>query len=158
MVRIGVTGHMDITDATARLVYQEITRLLAAYDVVTGVSCIARGSDSVFAQAVLDVGGQLEVVIPSRNYREKKVKPDHAPLFDELSRRATVVKVMPFDETGPDAYEAANEAVVGSSDRLVAVWDGQTGQRSGTGSVVEFARAKGIPVDVVWPTGAQRDQ
>jgi hypothetical protein len=149
---------MDITDATARLVYQEITRLLAAYDVVTGVSCIARGSDSVFAQAVLDVGGQLEVVIPSRNYREKKVKPDHAPLFDELSRRATVVKVMPFDETGPDAYEAANEAVVGSSDRLVAVWDGQTGQRSGTGSVVEFARAKGIPVDVVWPTGAQRDQ
>jgi hypothetical protein len=149
---------MDITDDTARLVYDDITRLLATHDTVIGVSCIARGADSVFAQAVLDTGGQLEVVVPSRNYREKKVKPDHAPVFDELSRRAAAVNVMPFDETGPDAYEAANEVVVGTTDRLVAVWDGQTGKRGGTASVVELARAKGIPVDVVWPAGAQRSQ
>ncbi|MBF4995950.1 hypothetical protein IRT45_02140 [Nocardia sp. BSTN01] len=156
MVRIGVTGHMDITHDTRRLVYEKITRLLARWDDVTGISCIARGADSVFAQAVLDSGGRLEVVIPSRNYREKKVGPDHAPVFDELSERAEVVNVMPFDNTGPEAYGAANEAVVGTCDRLVAVWDGQPGERSGTGSVVKFARERGVPVDVVWPEGARR--
>jgi hypothetical protein len=156
MVRIGVTGHMDITDDTRRLVYEEIAQLLASLDDVTGVSCIARGADSVFAQAVLASGGRLEVVLPSRNYRQKKVKPDHAPLFDELSQRAVVVNVMPFDDAGTEAYEAANEAVVGTCDRLVAVWDGQSGKPGGTGSVVELARERGVPVDVVWPEGAHR--
>jgi predicted Rossmann fold nucleotide-binding protein DprA/Smf involved in DNA uptake len=156
MVRIGVTGHMDITDDSARLIYEEIAQLIAEYDTVTGVSCIARGADSVFAQAILDAGGRLEVVVPSRNYRAKKVKPDHAELFDDLVERAALVEVMPFEDAGPEAYEAANEIVAGSVDRLVAVWDGQPGKRGGTGTVVELARAKGVPVDVVWPSGAQR--
>lgn len=82
------------------------------------------GADSVFAQAVLAMGGRLEVVLPSRNYREAKVKPDHAPVFDELITRAAEVRVMDFDDAGKEAYETANEALVGSADRLVAVWDG----------------------------------
>ncbi|MBO0854703.1 MAG: hypothetical protein J2P18_13185 [Nocardia sp.] len=158
-MRIGVTGHMNITADTAPLVYADITRQIAATGEATdvvGVSCIARGADSVFAQAVLDAGGRLEIVLPSRNYRERKVKPDHAPLFDELLERAERVRVMDFDETGPDAYEAANELVVGSCDRLIAVWDGEDGERSGTGSVVAQARDRGVPVTIVWPEGARR--
>ncbi|WP_063050037.1 hypothetical protein [Nocardia arthritidis] len=57
---------------------------------------------------------------------------------------------------GREAYEAANAAVVDSVDRLVAVWDGADGERSGTGSVVRLARKAGVPVDVVWPEGAAR--
>ncbi|WP_254205681.1 hypothetical protein [Nocardia alni] len=150
---------MNLTADTAPLVYAEITRQITAAgqaDDVVGVSCIARGADSVFAQAVLDAGGRLEVVLPSRNYRERKVKPDHAPVFDELLKRADTVRVMDFDEAGVEAYEAANEAVVGSCDRLIAVWDGQAGERSGTGSVVALARERGLPVEIVWPEGAQR--
>lgn len=158
-MRIGVTGHMNITADTVPLVYDEIARHLSkAGDPVelVGVSCIARGADSVFGQAVLDLGGRLEVVLPSRNYRERKVKPDHAPQFDEFLRRAAAVRVMDFDNANADAYEAANEAVLGSCDRLIAVWDGQDGERSGTGSVVALARKKGIRVDIVWPPGAMR--
>ncbi|WP_249644537.1 hypothetical protein [Nocardia sputi] len=159
MVRIGVTGHMNITEDTQSLVYTAIRDLLAATPdggAVVGVSCIARGADSVFARAVLDAGGQLEVVLPSRNYREAKVKPDHAELFDDLVQRAVSVRVMDFDEAGREAYEAANAAVVGSVDRLVAVWDAEDGQQGGTGSVVALARAARVPVDVVWPAGAAR--
>ncbi|MBF6298286.1 hypothetical protein IU459_12120 [Nocardia amamiensis] len=157
-MRIGVTGHMNITEATAPLVYKAVRGLLDEHDPdsLVGVSCIARGSDSVFAQAVLDAGGQLEVVLPSRNYRETKVKPDHAETFDDLIGRAAQVRVMDFDDAGREAYEAANDAVVGSVDRLVAVWDGDAGQKAGTGSVVELARERGVPVDVVWPEGAAR--
>ncbi|MEV0357018.1 hypothetical protein AB0H71_13225 [Nocardia sp. NPDC050697] len=158
MVRIGVTGHMNITDDTATAVYTAVRALLAAHDPdeLVGVSCIARGADSVFARAVLDSGARLEVVLPSRNYRSAKVKPDNAAEFDDLTAHATDIRVMDFEDAGREAYEAANEAVLGTVDRLVAVWDGDTGQAGGTGSVVALAYERGVPVDVVWPAGASR--
>lgn len=155
-MRVAVTGHMNITEETAVLVREEIVRCLAEVPNLVGVSCIARGADSVFAQAVLEASGRLEVVLPSRNYREAKVKPDHAPVFDELMARAAEVRVMDFEEAGREAYEAANEALLGSADRLVAVWDGESSEAGGTGSVVQLARKRGVAVDVVWPEGAAR--
>jgi hypothetical protein len=159
VTRIAVTGHMNLTAVSVPLVYQAITDALACYtdDELTGVSCIARGADSIFAQAVLDLGGVLEVVLPSQHYREQKVKPDHAPQFDELVHRAAKVHVLPFEQANRDAYEAANQLLL-SSDRLVAVWDGQAGVDKGsTASVVTAARERGLPVDVVWPEGAGRE-
>ena len=52
---------MNLTPARVPLVDQAITDGLAPYkgDELTGISCIARGADSVFAQAVLDLGGNL---------------------------------------------------------------------------------------------------
>lgn len=155
-MRVAVTGHMNITENTAVLVRADITRRLADVPGLVGVSCIARGADSVFAQAVLEAGGRLEVVLPSRNYREARVKPDHASFFDDLVARASVVRVMDFAEAGRAAYEAANEALLASADRLIAVWDGEGGEAGGTGSVVKLARERGVAVDVVWPEGAAR--
>lgn len=155
-MRVAVTGHMNITEETAVLVREEIARRLAEFPDLVGVSCIARGADSVFAQAVLDGDGRLEVVLPSLNYREAKVKPGHAPVFDELIARASEVRVMDFEDAGREAYEAANEALLRSADRLVAVWDGEGGEAGGTGSVVKLARERGVAVDMVWPEGAAR--
>lgn len=159
MVRIGVTGHMNITEATVPLVYEAISKILGGDTVsgLVGVSCIARGADSVFARAVLDAGGSLEVVLPSRNYRERKVKPVHSELFDKLLSSASKVHMMDFDDAGREAYEAANEAMLSSCTRLVAVWDGDVSQPGGTGTVVELARERGVPVEIVWPDGAARD-
>ncbi|MEU6189767.1 hypothetical protein [Nocardia sp. NPDC047038] len=157
-MRIGITGHTNVTQATEPLVCAEIGALLAAYPAadLVGVSCLARGADSMFAKAVLDAGGQLEVVLPSRDYRDTQVRPDHAGLFDELVARAAAVRVMDFDDAGPDAYEAANETMLASCDRLIAIWDGEAGPRGGTGSVVALARRRAVPVEIVWPEGAAR--
>jgi hypothetical protein len=159
LLRIGITGHMNLTPESVPLVYAAITNALSEYggDDLVGVSCIARGADSIFAKAVLDVGGKLEVILPAANYREQKVKPDHAPQFDELMRRATKVHVMPFAKANRDAYEAANEALVSSCERLFAVWDGQGAvDKDGTAAVVEYARSKSLSVEVIWPEGAGR--
>ncbi len=159
-MRIGVTGHINLTAGSLPLVYHDISRKLTTAGEageLVGVSCIARGSDSVFAQAVLDAGGHLEVVLPSRNYRERTVKSDHAELFDQLIDQASIVRVMDFDDTGAEAYEAANVAVLDSCERLIAVWDGQAGEPSGTASVVALAQQRGLPVDIVWPEGVTRD-
>ncbi|MEU7367518.1 hypothetical protein AB0B92_18540 [Streptomyces hygroscopicus] len=160
MTTIAVTGHMDITDASVPLVRGELDKIVAAYEPssLVGVSCIAKGSDSLFADAVLAAGGRLVVVIPSEDYRQAKVKPEHADTFDRLVAAADEVLVMPHATADRQAYEAANAVLLERADRLVAVWDGRppTGKGGGTADVVHQAREAGIPVDVVWPDGASR--
>ncbi|MEU9888555.1 hypothetical protein [Sphaerisporangium sp. NPDC051011] len=158
MMRIGVTGHMNLTQPSVALVSEAVRAHLGnARGEVVGVSCLARGADSIFAEAIIDLGGTLEVVLPSRDYREVKVKPDHADQFDTLLAKAARVHVMDFDHASREAYIAANEAVLSSVDELVAVWDGVPGTgEGGTGDVVAEARSQGLPVTVIWPNGAAR--
>ncbi|MCA1222211.1 hypothetical protein [Streptomyces sp. 8L] len=160
MTTIAVTGHMDLTDGSVPLVRNALTELLEhhADGSLVGVSCIARGSDSLFAEAVLAAGGRLIVVIPSQDYRRNKVKPDHAPLFDRLVEAADEVLVLEQETASRQAYEAANAVILERADRLVAVWDGQPpgGKGGGTADVVLEAREAGLPVDVLWPDGAAR--
>ncbi|MEU2772098.1 hypothetical protein ABZ646_04035 [Streptomyces sp. NPDC007162] len=159
MTTIAVTGHMDLTEDSIPLVRTALDDLLKQYaDDLVGVSCIAKGADSLFAEAVLAAGGRLTVVIPSQDYRQNKVKPDHATLFDHLVEAAGEVLVLPHETANRQAYEAANTVLIERADRLVAVWNGEppTGKGGGTADTVLEAQAAGIPVDVVWPEGAAR--
>ncbi|GHD92932.1 hypothetical protein [Streptomyces naganishii] len=161
MTTIAVTGHIDLTAKTSALVrtaLDELLRRYAADGELVGISCLARGADSLFAEAVLAAGGRLAVVVPSRDYRRARVRSDHAPVFDRLVEAAHDVVVLPIESAGRQAYEAANSILVERADRLVAVWDGTppTGRGGGTADTVLEARAAGVPVDVVWPDGAER--
>ncbi|MGC5363689.1 hypothetical protein ACPXCE_18750 [Streptomyces sp. DT24] len=161
MTTIAVTGHTDLTEDSVPLVRTALDDLLQQHaDIgdLIGVSCIAKGADSLFAEAVLAVGGRLAVVIPSEDYRRNKVEPDHAALFDRLVEAADDVLVLPYDAANRQAYEAANAVLIGRADRLVAVWSGEppSGKGGGTADTVLEAQATGIPVDVVWPHGAAR--
>ncbi|MGW1144858.1 hypothetical protein ACWD6I_07320 [Streptomyces sp. NPDC002454] len=159
MITFAVTGHMDLSDDTVPLVRAALWDLLAARaggDLI-GISCIARGADSVFAEAVLAAGGRLVVVIPSQDYRQTKVKPDPVGCFDRLVEAADEVHVLPHETATRQAYESANQTLLARADRLVAVWDGvpSTG-RGGTADTVALAQESGLPVDRVRPTGAAR--
>jgi hypothetical protein len=158
MPRIGVTGHMDLTPPTQTLVDAAIRELLTKeHDGLTGITCLARGADQIFARAVLDLGGALIVVLPSPNYREQKVTPDNRAVFDELLAKAAGIQHMSFTEANREAYAAANAALLNMADKLVAVWDGQPSKdQGGTGALVEQARQLGKPVHVIWPAGAAR--
>lgn len=156
---IAVTGHMDLTEETVRLVREALLTALSLYAAsgLTGISCIAKGADALFADAVLSLGGRLVVVIPSADYRDAKVKPDYVDEFDRLRQAASEVVVMPFGDASREAYEAANEELLRRADQLIAVWDGQPGNgRGGTADTVAGAQAAGIPVKVLWPEGAAR--
>ena len=156
MTTFSVTGHMAISIDSFDLIRKALTELLQphASDLV-GVSCIARGSDTLFAEVVLELGGKLVVIMPSRNYRERKVKPDHAPTFDRLLEAASEVLTMDHDNAGKEAYESANRELIRRANRMVAVWNGSppTG-KGGTADTIIEARAAGVPVDVIWPAGA----
>lgn len=160
MPTLAVTGHIDLTEDSVRLVRTALDELLKQYadDALVGVSCIAEGADSVFAEAVLAAGGRLTVVIPSQDYRQNEVSPDHAPLFDRLLEAADEILILPHKTADRQAYEAANAVLVERADRLIAVWNGESpsGAGGGTADTVLEARAEGVPVDVVWPAGAAR--
>ncbi|WP_405181705.1 hypothetical protein OG225_11650 [Nocardia sp. NBC_01377] len=96
------------------------------------------------------------MVLSARNYQRDKVIPENGAEFEALLERAAGVQVMDFDDADRKAPAAANEVMLAACERLIAVWGGDAGENSGTGSVVESARARGIPVSVVWPVGATR--
>lgn len=159
MTTLAVTGHMDLTDESVPLVRDALRNLLAGYsEGLTGISCIAAGADSLFAEEVTEVGGRLVVVIPSQDYRARKVKPGHAPIFDHLVEAAVEVLTLPNETADREAYEAANAELLTRADVLVAVWDGSppAGKGGGTADTVQDARAAGLSVEVIWPDGAAR--
>ena len=158
-MRIGITGHMDLVGQTAGLVIAELRARLGEMEPaeLVGVSCLAPGTDCLFAEVVLELGGRLRVLIPSADYRRTQVPPAYGELFDAAVAAAETVRVMPFDTAGSAAYEAANHEMLSMIDELIAVWDGRPAPDGGgtAGAVVE-ARRRGIPVVVVWPEGAVR--
>lgn len=158
MPRIGITGHANLTPDTVPLVTAVLREALGRIDSpLVGVTCLARGADQLFAAVVLEFGGRLEVVLPAADYRDRKVEPEDAPLFDELIGRASAVRIMPFPRADQTAYLAASEVVISGVDELLAVWDGCEDNRAGsTADVTRIARARGVSVTVLWPEGAQR--
>lgn len=158
MPRIGITGHSKLTPGSIPLVADALRDELTAHPApLVGLSCLARGADQLFADAVLAAGGDLIVVLPSRDYREAEVKPANRDEFERLHSRATEVRVLPFDTADRAAYAAAGRAVLDDADLLVAVRDGAPpDRRGGTGDTVREAREVGLPVRVVWPEGAAR--
>jgi hypothetical protein len=53
----------------------------------------------------------------------------------------------------------ASSVMLARANRLFAVWDGQPARGyGGTADVVAEACRRGVPVTVIWPEGASRDQ
>lgn len=158
MRRIAISGHRGLPGPTADLVDKAIRAGLAelAPD-VTGVSCLADGADQIFARAVTDLGGKLEVILPACEYRAGLPAEAH-PEYDGLFALAAAVRRMPFTEPTSQAYMEASKAMIDQADELFAVWDGRPARAyGGTADAVTYALEHGTPVRVIWPNGAERD-
>lgn len=154
MLRIAVTGHVEVSDDVAAWVHEALEGRLRQEGAgkVHGVTCLAEGTDQLFAQVVLALKGTIEVILPARDYARQIVRVGNRAEFEELLSRASAVQTMPFDESGRDAYLAASEEMLGRCDLLLAIWDGRPSQRTGdTADVVAKARERAVPVEVLWP-------
>jgi hypothetical protein len=156
--RVAVSGHRGLSAGTVRLVDEAVRAALREKGAgVTGLSCLADGADQIFARAVLDAGGGIEVVVPALQYRQG-LPAAALGEYDRLIGRAVAVHRLPFTESTSEAHMAASELMVGMAGELWAVWDGKPARAyGGTADVVGYARGRGVPVRVVWPVGARRD-
>lgn len=158
-MRVGITGHRGLPGESAELVRSAVREIIGRYTAadLVGVSCIADGPDTWFAQAVLSHRGRLEVVVPARDYRASL--PDwHHATYDALLTQASDVHDTGLNESNSQAHMTGSEILVGLVDEVIAVWDGQPARGyGGTADVVSYAASQGVPVRVVWPEGASRD-
>ncbi len=125
MPRIAVSGHRGLNTRTTKLIDQAIRERLSEHpDSVTGLSCLADGADQIFARAVIDRGGTLDVIIPAEEYRSGLPAEAHAE-YDDLLAHAVAVHQLPFIESTPESHMAASRLMVDKADELYAVWDGK---------------------------------
>ncbi|MEV6811321.1 hypothetical protein [Micromonospora sp. NPDC051296] len=157
-VRVGVAGHIDLTPTTERLVADALRVELRRISdrPVHGVTCLAAGTDQIFARVVLAAGGTYEVVLPALDYRDT-IGPAGRAAFDELLARATEIIHTGYHSSGTAAYLAANQEMLKRVQWLVAVWDGVPGcHAASTDRTLGSARHRGIPTTVIWPAAARR--
>lgn len=153
-MKIGITGHRDLTSSTVTMVSAAIDAALARVDDIVGITALAEGADQLFAQLVLARGGELDVIVPSEKYRSLR---EDQVRYDDLLARATRVTRLPYLDDGPLAHVAAGLVTVERSDLVLAVWDGRPARAfGGTADFVAYARQIGVPVDIIWPPGSAR--
>lgn len=156
-MRIGITGHRDLTPQTVELVRTEFdTQLTRTPGRTKCISCLAEGADQLFARAVLTHGGQLDAIVPSLDYRDQ-MSSDSQLEFDRLLVAAVRITRLPYPDSIPAAHMAASLVLVERSDLLFAVWDGRPALSfAGTADVVAYAHQMQVPVKIIWPPGSAR--
>lgn len=120
------------------------------------VSPIADGADQIAADVALELGWELQVILPFERaaYRASLANHGARERFDELLSRSTCLLELPGDPAhGLEAYVMTGRATVAHSDVLIAIWDGLPPRgRGGTGEVVQLALTRGsaiihVPLD-----------
>jgi hypothetical protein len=154
MPRVAVTGHVNVSEETARWVIEALTARLQ--DVVGpgwhGVTCLAGGADQLFAKVVLALKGKYDVVLPAADYEQQMLLDGDGEPFGALLAEASEVETMPYPTSSRAAYLAASVEMLRGCDQLLAVWDGEPSRAVGdTADVVQRAKALQIPVIRVWP-------
>ena len=154
---VGFTGHQSLSRSTRDLVRVALKEELTQLAPVVGVTSLAAGSDQIFADCVLELRGELTVVVPSEGYEESFASPDDLSDYHRLLRLASRRTVLDHDRPSEAAYWDAGRKIVDQADVVLAVWDGRRAAGlGGTGDVVRYASDRGRQVIVVWPAGACR--
>ncbi|HEX8840600.1 MAG TPA: hypothetical protein VF750_09050 [Sphingomicrobium sp.] len=114
------------------------------------VSPIADGADQIAAEVALELGWELQVVLPFERaaYRSSLANHGARERFDRLLALATCTLELPGSpEHGLDAYVMTGRATVAHCDVLIAIWDGLPPRgRGGTGEVVQLALTRGTAI------------
>lgn len=161
MTKIALAGHQDLTQAAVELVDEairdELPRMVhGSHRDIVGITCLAPGAQQLLARAVADLGGELEVVLPTANYVEQLPEEARAE-YQSLLARSRRLHSLPAAESDEAAYREAGYFMLVLADRLLAVWDGTNPHGTdATAALVFAARDRGLPVTVIWPTGARR--
>lgn len=155
---IVVVGHADLAPDTYPLVESALrTRLARHPDRGMAMVRTGAGTPLVSGRAARASGCPLAVVIPTRSgVPAMPPRPDRMAT-GELLTLADQVRLLTYDPADRDSCIGADERLVAAGGLLLAVWDGSPSDgRDATAHLVTYARARGVPVEVVWPEGAAR--
>src|SRR5919109_993955 len=112
-MRVGITGHQRLVDPSGwTWVKAEIERLLTRLTPpLAGITSLAVGADQLFAQIILDLGGNLEVVVPFQSYATRFSEAHDRDEYERFLAAAAKVEVLPDVGSDEQAYFAAGKRV-----------------------------------------------
>lgn len=168
---VGVTGHradvlpkdsVPILRERVREVLQQIEQtgrelFAAEHDCFASfapklrfVSPVADGADQIAAEVALELGWDLQAILPFERsaYRASLASEAARERFDALVSKADCLLELPGDpDHGLEAYVMTGRATVAHCDILIAIWDGLPPRgRGGTGEVVQLALTRGTAI------------
>ena len=155
-----------VQDEVAEVARSQSALFANAAPVLRAVSPLAEGTDRLFAEQALALGWDLCCVMPFPQAEYEKdfvgetaLEPDSLNRFRSiLSQAAQVGRLNCLQLDGVracgndnDPYGTGGRVVVGLSDLLIVVWDGDTTQdkKGGTAETLAAARNAGVPVVVM---------
>ncbi len=142
-MQIGLSGHQRLSDPGRwQWVRRELGACLASVPPpVAGITSLAVGADTLFAEIVLELGGSLKVIVPFSDYEERFVDHRDRETYRKLLGRAAGVETLHKTGSDDEAYYASGKRVVDLSDLLILVWNGKPAAGlGGTGDIAEYAR------------------
>jgi hypothetical protein len=140
-VKVGVTGHQALEDPQGwNWVRAELGRVLADLDLpLVGLTSLAVGADSMFAELVLLQGGSFEAILPFPEY-EQKFHARNRERYQHLLETASRVTILRRKRSDEESYFEAGKRVVDMAELLLAVWDGLPAKGlGGTADIVTYA-------------------
>ena len=141
-MRIGITGHQRLWEPLSWVwVKEEFDRLLSSLTPpLIGITSLAVGADQLFANAVLQRGGALEIIVPFAGYEFTFSEERERQEYTRLLQHALKKEVLEKDGSDEEAYLASGQRMVDRSELLIAVWDGLPAiGLGGTADVVRYA-------------------
>ena len=149
---------------------EKIRSTLARLDGRIGFASAAAGADILFLEAILEIGGEIHVVLPFDRERFLKSSvaflpgSDWASRFHRILDRAGEVTVLPAGFCSEDeaAYEFTNVLLLEKAGvcaknletelKPLAVWDGRPGDGpGGTAGAISLWRRAGLEVETISP-------
>lgn len=110
------------------------------------------GADQLFANAVLQIGGTIEAVIPFQEY-EISFEGAGRDQYHRLLKRASKITTLRRRASIEESYFEAGKVMVDSSEIIIGVWNGLPAAGvGGTADVILYALQKGKPVTQLDPT------
>ncbi len=137
----GVTGHRQFDDHdTEAWVRHVLATAVRASHICHGFTCLAEGSDQLFAEVLMALSVPFTVIVPCRDY-ESSFTDNHAvERFHTICEASYETRQLDFAAPSDAAFLAASQNLVESIGVLFAVWDGKASRGlGGTADVVKYA-------------------
>ena len=148
-MKIGISGHQrfENLDWVKETLEKEIKKLKDECDEtdekLIGISSLAIGADQLFAELILEFGGELIAVLPFEGYERTHEEGADRNRYFSLLEKATSTKTLPAQTTDQESYMEAGKYVVKNSDILITVWNGKKAAGlGGTGDAIKYARKR----------------
>ena len=151
-MKVGITGHQKRPGIDWKWVKRAIETKLASFPAkIQGFSSLAEGTDQIFADALLEAGGELWAVIPTPDYLKHFEGPARGHFLALLEKAFHITQLEPA-ASDEESFFAAGKCVVDFADVIIAVWDGKPAVGlGGTADVVAYARQNGKAIHHIDP-------